>query len=268
MVPSTIHPAYARPETIFGGVALRVRRISPADLAGCLKAGLSDFLRHPSQLIFLALIYPIVGLFLARLSFGQDVLPLLFPLVAGFALLGPLTAVGLYEMSRRRQAGQPVDWRHAFDVIHSPAFGAIAFIGFMLVVLYLCWLAAAMGIYDWVVGSWTPSSASAFLSELLTSRHFWPLFLIGNGVGLVFAVLAMCLSVVSLPLLVDRQVSLATAVRTSFAAVLKNPVTMAQWGVFVLGAILFGSLPFFIGLAVVLPVLGHATWHLYRRLVV
>ncbi|MFG1357642.1 DUF2189 domain-containing protein [Xanthobacter pseudotagetidis] len=268
MVPSTVHPAYARPETAFGGVALRVRRISPADLADCLKAGLSDFLRHPSQLIFLALIYPIVGLFLARLSFGQDVLPLLFPLVAGFALLGPLTAVGLYEMSRRREEGLPAGWDHAFALAHSPAILSIAVIGCVLLATFLMWLVAALVIYEATLGSYVPASLTAFAREIFETREGWRLIVLGNGVGLGFAVFAMCLSVVSLPLLVDRDVSTATAVRTSFSAVKNNPVVMALWGLIVAALLALGALPFFVGLAVVLPILGHATWHLYRRLVV
>ena len=268
MIPSTIQPAYARPETAFGGVALRVRRISAADLVDCLRAGMSDFLRHPSQLIFLALIYPIVGLFLARLSFGQDVLPLLFPLVAGFALLGPLTAVGLYEMSRRREEGLPTGWDHVFALARSPAILSIAAIGCMLVATFLLWLVAALEIYRATLGSYVPPTLAAFAREILATREGWMLILVGNGVGLGFAVFAMCLSVVSLPLLVDRNVSTATAVRTSFSAVRANPVVMTLWGLIVAVLLALGSLPFFIGLAVVLPVLGHATWHLYRRLVV
>lgn len=268
MIPSTIQPAYARPETAFGGVALRVRRISAADLVDCLRAGMSDFLRHPSQLIFLALIYPIVGLFLARLSFGQDVLPLLFPLVAGFALLGPLTAVGLYEMSRRREEGLPTGWDHVFALARSPAILSIAAIGCMLVATFLLWLVAALEIYRATLGSYVPPTLAAFAREIVATREGWMLILVGNGVGLGFALFAMCLSVVSLPLLVDRNVSTATAVRTSFSAVRANPVVMALWGLIVAVLLALGSLPFFIGLAVVLPVLGHATWHLYRRLVV
>ncbi|MEP9348095.1 DUF2189 domain-containing protein [Xanthobacter sp. KR7-225] len=268
MVPSVIRPAYDRPETAFGGAALRVRRISPADLVHCLKAGVADFLRHPSQLIFLALIYPIVGLFLARLSFGYDVLPLLFPLVAGFALLGPLTAVGLYELSRRREAGLPAGWDHVFALAHAPTILSIAVIGCALVATFLLWLLAALVIYELTLGGYVPASLASFAQEVFGTRAGWALIVFGNGVGLVFAVFAMSLSVVSLPLLVDRDVSTATAVRTSFSAVAANPAVMALWGLIVAALLALGALPFFVGLAVVLPILGHATWHLYRRLVV
>ncbi|MFS8039142.1 DUF2189 domain-containing protein [Xanthobacter sp. AM11] len=260
--------AYRPLDRAAGDAALRVRRIGPADLMAALRAGAADFLDHPSQLFFLMLIYPIAGLVLARLAMGYEVLPLLFPLAAGFALLGPLTAVGLFEVSRRREAGMARGLRSALAVRHAPTFGAIAMIGFVLLVTFLVWLAVAMAIYRWAYGAYVPTSIGGFLADVLTTRRGYRLILAGNGAGFVFALFAMSFSVVSLPLLVDRPVSLACAVRTSFRAVAINFWTMLLWGAVVAVALALGSLPFFVGLAVVLPVLGHATWHLYRRLVV
>lgn len=256
------------PSDTMRGTTLRVRHISTGDLADALRSGARDFMRQPSQLVFLALIYPVAGVFLARLVMGYEVLPLLFPLVAGFAILGPLTAVGLYEISRRREAGMAHGWRHAFDVLRSPAFGSIAYIGLLLLTLFLVWLVAAMGLYAWSFGNVAQASLGGFLHRLFGTPEGWRLIIVGNVVGLAFAVLAMCLSVVSLPLLVDRKVNLGTALRTSFAAVAANPWPMALWGLTVLVGLALGAATFFVGLAVVLPVLGHATWHLYRRLVV
>ncbi|QRG09707.1 DUF2189 domain-containing protein [Xanthobacter dioxanivorans] len=247
--------------------ALRVRHIGPEDLVAALRAGVADFRAHPSQLFFLMLIYPLVGLFLARLAFNHDVLPLLYPLVAGFAFLGPIAAVGLYEVSRRREAGLPHGLRYALEVRHAPTFGAIAMIGFVLMVIFLVWLVAAMGVYRWTYGAYVPHTLASFLSDVTSTRHGLKLVIAGNAVGLLFGLLAMAVSVVSLPLLVDRPVTLACALRTSFRAVAVNFWTMLLWGMIVAAALAAGSLPFFIGLAVVLPILGHATWHLYRRLV-
>lgn len=244
-----------------------VRRIAPADLLDVLAKGLQDFAAMPSHALFLCLIYPMVGIVVASAAFGFAVLPLLFPLAAGFALLGPIAALGLYELSRRREAGVSVSAADTLDVLRSPSIGAIIALGALLAVIFLVWLAAANAIYVANFGYARPTSVGSFLSEVLFTPAGWNLILVGNLVGLLFAVVVLAISVVSFPLLLDRDVGAAVAVLTSIRAVALNPVTMGLWGLIV-GALLFvGTLPLFLGLAVVLPVLGHATWHLYRKVV-
>jgi uncharacterized membrane protein len=243
-----------------------VRRITPADLKDALAKGLDDFMAMPTFSVFLVLIYPIVGLVLLRLSFGYDMLPLVFPLMAGFALIGPLAGVGLYELSRRREQGLDVSW-DALNDFHWPCIRAILVLGLALVMVFLAWLGAASLIYRMTFGDWVPPSVGEFARQIFTTQSGWTLIMAGWGVGFCFAVVAFAISVVSFPLLLDRDVGVVTAVLTSVRAVLANPVTMALWGVIVAAALGMGSLPFFFGLAVVLPVLGHATWHLYRKVV-
>ena len=246
---------------------LTIRRIGIADLKDALRKGADDFVAMPTHALFLGAIYPIVGLLLARLAFGYSVLPLLYPLAAGFALVGPLAGLGLYELSRRREAGLDVSATHALDVMKSSSFGAIVALGLLLLVLFALWMLAANAIYIATFGYAPPASIGAFLSDVFTTEAGWRMIVAGNIVGFFFAVLALVISVASFPLLLDRDVGAAVALATSVRVVLENPVTMAVWGLIVAALLLVGSLPFFLGLAVVVPILGHATWHLYRRAV-
>lgn len=245
----------------------RVRKIGIADLHYALRKGLDDFWAQPTHLIFLAIIYPIVGIFAARLIFGYRVFPLLFPLASGFALLGPFLAVGLYEMSRQRERGVAVKWTHALGVFRSPSRDAILALGFLLMIVFLVWVAIAQSLYISLFGYAPPDSFDAFLRDVFDTPSGWTLIVVGNAIGFGFAVLVLATSVVTFPMLLDRDVGAAVAVATSVRAVLANPVTMALWGLLVAVALVLGSLPFFIGLAIVVPVLAHATWHLYRRVV-
>jgi len=248
-------------------LSLEVCKIGPRDLREALASGFDDFMAKPSHLIFICIIYPIVGLILSRLAFGYDVLPLIYPLVAGFVLLGPLAAVGLYEISRRREAGDEVSWSHALNVLRSPGIGAVFLLGALLVVIFFAWLVTANMIYVQTFGAHAPASLSAFINAVMTTPAGMTLMVLGNGIGFVFAVIVLAISVVSFPLILDRHVDAFTAIRTSVRAVFKNPVTMTLWGLIVALGLALGSLPFFIGLAIAMPVLGHATWHLYRKVV-
>jgi uncharacterized membrane protein len=244
-----------------------VRSIGPIDLRDALLKGLDDFRAMPTHVIFLSLIYPIAGIVIARMAVGFDIIPLLYPMAAGFALIGPFAAIGLYELSRRREQGLDTSWRHAFDILHSPSLPAIGALGLLLLVIFAVWLAVAHAIYIANFGYREPTSLLAFLQNVLTTPAGHNLIIIGNAVGFLFAALAFSLSVISFPLLLDRNVGVAVAIITSARAILRNPAAMALWGFMVAFGLLIGSLPFFLGLAVIMPVLGHSTWHLYRKVV-
>jgi uncharacterized membrane protein len=245
----------------------QIRTIAVADLRDVLARGFDDFVAKPTHIIFLGLIYPIVGLILARMTFGYEMLPLLFPLIAGFALVGPVAAVGLYELSRRREQGHDIVWTDALKVVHSPSIGAITILGAVLLAIFVGWMATALGIYRLVFGDAVPASVIGFATEVLTTPAGWTLIVVGIAVGFLFAALVLTISVVSFPLLLDRDVGPTMAVVTSVRAVAANPAPMAAWGLIVAAGLVVGSLPLFVGLAVVVPVLGHATWHLYRKVV-
>jgi uncharacterized membrane protein len=244
-----------------------VRDITPADLKHALRRGYDDFTAIPSHAVFLCIVYPVIGIMLAGLTFGYALLPLLFPLAAGFALVGPFAALGLYELSRRREAGAEVTASDALAVLRSPSIGGILALGVLLTVLFLVWVATAHAIYVAYFGYAQPTSIGAFAQDLFGTPAGWKLIVVGNGIGLVFAVVALLMSAVSFPLLLDRDVGAAVAILTSYRVVAKNPGTMALWGLIVAALLVVGSIPMFLGLPVVLPVLGHATWHLYRKAV-
>lgn len=242
-----------------------IRDISFSDLLEALRLGWEDFKAVPSHAIILCIIYPVLGLVIARAVLGYSVLPLLFPLAAGFALLGPFAALGLYELSRRRERGEEPSAWHALGVLSSPSFGAMLALGTVLLILFVVWVATADSIYVAIFGNTPAASIPDFASRIFTTTEGLKLILVGCGVGFLFAVVALCISVVAFPLMLDRHANVIDAVGTSLRVVMKNPVAMATWGLIVAALLVVGSIPLFLGLAVVLPVLGHATWHLYRK---
>ena len=237
-----------------------------SDLKDVLIKGYQDFDAKPTHFVLLFIIYPIVGIILINLTAGYQVLPLIFPIIAGFALIGPFAAVGLYEISRRREQGLDFSIKYAFEVHKNPSFGAILTLSIIMMVIYFAWLGAALLIFELTFGE-TPTSFLTFARDVLTTQAGWALIIIGTGVGFVFAVVVLAVAVVSFPMLLDQKVSVATAMSTSVRAVAANPVIMAIWGFIVSALLILGSIPFFFGLAVAMPVLGHATWHLYRKVV-
>lgn len=240
-----------------------VRHIGVAEIREALAEGFTDFMAMPSHLVFLGLIYPIVGIWLV-VGYAP---PLIFPLLSGFALIGPFAAIGLYEMSRRRELGLDVSWRHAFDVVRSHAIFPIVSLGLLLLVIFALWEFTAQALYGALLGPTRPQTLPEFLSEVFSTTQGWQLIGLGTAAGFLFAIVAFCISVTSFPMLVDRDVSVPIAIQTSVRSVLENPLPMALWGLIVAVSLAGGILLVFAGLAVVVPVLAHATWHLYRKVV-
>lgn len=241
-----------------------VRTVKISDLKDVLRKGLEDFRAMPTHAVFLCVIYPVVGLLIGRAAFGYDIIPMLYPLASGFALLGPIAAIGLYELSRRREQGLDTAWTHALDVFRSPSFPSIAALGLLLLAIFTVWIAVANALYISAFGYGSPESLSSFIRDLYATPEGRYLTVVGNAVGFAFALLVLLITVVSFPLLLDRNVGMPAAMLTSVRLVLKNPVTMMAWGLVLALGLALGFATLMLGLAVVIPVLGHATWHLYR----
>ena len=245
-----------------------VRRLASEDIWRALRKGWEDMAAFRSDVVFVCLLYPVIGGVLLALAAQGNFIHLLFPVLSGFALTGPVAALGLYEMSRRREAGQPVSWLALFDVMKSPRFGRILLLSLFNVVIFLVWIMLADLIYGMTIGPDIPTSYTGFLREVLTTPAGWALAVFGTATGFVLAVIVLAVGVVSFPLLLDRDVSLPVAVMTSVRVARENTTAIGLWGLIVAGLLALGALPALLGLVLALPLLGHATWHLYRAAVV
>lgn len=244
-----------------------VNRIGLGEIRAALRKGAADFATLRSDVIMVVVLYPVIGFVLAVWAFNAGQVHLLFPLVAGFPLVGPVAAIGLYEMSRRREEGEAADWRGALSTLTGRVLGPVLSLGLLLVAIFVVWLFAAHAIWAATLGPQPYDSLRVFLGDAFTTNAGWTMILLGLGVGFLFAAAVLCVSLVSFPMLIDRPVGVPVALATSLAVVRRDPGATALWGLIVAVSLVLGMIPFFAGLIVVLPILGHATWHLYRQAV-
>ena len=245
----------------------KVLELTTGDIREALRLGYADFAAARADVMFICLIYPVIGVLLAAVGFNASLLPVVFPVAAGFALLGPVAAIGLYEVSRRREKGEVVSWLAALGVMRSPNFGAILLLGAYLAAIFVVWIVVAHAIWLVTLGPDQPETVSVFLRQVFTTGAGWAMIVIGMTIGFLFALAVLATSAVSFPLLLDRNVGVPVAIRTSLEVFRANPRVISYWGLVVASLLVLGSIPAFVGLVIVLPVLGHATWHLYRRAV-
>lgn len=241
--------------------------LTTADIRAALRAGFADFSRFRSDVMFLVLIYPAIGLALSVMAFHEALLPMIFPMAAGFLLLGPVAAIGLYQMSRKAETQDNVHWGTALTVLQARNIGPVLAMALYLLAIFAVWMFTALQIYGWTLGPEPPASLSAFVTAVFTTQAGWTMIVIGMAVGFVFAALVLVISLISLPMLIDKHTGVPIAVATSLQVARENPVTVGLWGALVAVLMVIGTIPFFLGLIIVLPVLGHATWYLYRAAV-
>jgi uncharacterized membrane protein len=248
-----------RPET---------KRLTTDDLRHALRKGWEDLAAMRSDVLFACMLYPIMGAVLLGLASQGNLTHLLFPVMSGFALVGPVAALGLYELSRRREAGQAVGWSAMFDVLRNPRFPRILMLALFNGVIFMAWILIADAIHAVTLGTDRSETLTGLVTLALTTPAGWVMTVVGTGIGFVLAAAVLAVSVISFPLLLDRNVTLPVAILTSVQVTRENPVVMAIWGLIVAGGLALGILPVLLGLVIVLPVLGHATWHLFRAAVV
>lgn len=245
-----------------------VRKISNEDLRLSLREGLDDFLTFRGDIIIAGLVYTLLGLAAVAMTTSRPLMPFFLPVVAGVGLLGPLAAVGFYELARQREKGrQNVHWFNFLDVRKRPSVDDMGIVAGLLLAIFSAWLLAAGALYALLFGWATPTSVPEFVSMVFGTARGWALIAGGALIGATFAWIVLRISVASLPMLVDCDVSASEAVSASLRAANANRGVMLRWGLIVLGLLVLGCIPAFVGLAFVLPWLGYSTWHLYTRLI-
>ncbi|HEX4740433.1 MAG TPA: DUF2189 domain-containing protein [Caulobacteraceae bacterium] len=252
-----------------------IRRIRSADLDWALAQGWRDFRQLRGDIVFLPLVYPLAGFCALVLAVNASFVPMIFPVVAGLSILGPAVSAGFYELDRRRDAGQDLTWIHFFDPLRRPTRGSLLLLTLGLVVLFTLWLTAAFLLYRATIAAGYHATVDAggdlavkgFVRALFGTAAGWTMIIVGNLIGFVFAAATLVLTFVSFPMVVDRRGGALAAVLTSLRAARMNPVATIEWGVRVAVLLAIGCIPLFVGLPIVLPVLGYATWRLYTRVV-
>ena len=247
---------------------LGIRTATFSDLRKALRAGWADFLKAPGMGLSFGTIYALGGIVLVWFTFVLDLSWMAYPLVVGFALIGPFIATGLYEISRRLQSDLPLGWRSVLLVIFEQRRRELGWMAFVMLFIFWVWMYQARTLFAVFFGSKGFASFDGFVTAVLTTPTGWWFLLVGHAVGAVISLVLYSLTVISCPLLLDRDVDFVTAMLTSVRTVLRAPLVMLGWGIFVVLAVLLSAIPGFAGLLLTLPILGHATWHLYKRLVV
>src|SRR5512140_2162310 len=252
--------------SVSGKVDPVVRRIGPADIAEALGQGLRDFQAMPLYGLLFGALYAGGGMVILLCLTAFGLVYLAYPLAAGFALIGPFVAIGLYEVSRRREAGEPISVRAIWSTVTSRS--EIGWMAFVTLFIFVIWMYQVRLLIALLIGlNASFSSLHEFISVVLTTNEGLLFLAVGNAVGAALSLILFSLTVVSFPLLLDRDVDFVTAMITSVRAVVTSPLPMIGWAALIVVLLAVSAMPYFLGLVVTLPVLGHATWHLYRKII-
>ena len=234
-------------------------------IGGSLRAGWRDFMRAPGYGLFFSAFYVLGGLVLTAVAAASGQEWWLMPFIVGFPLVAPFAAVGLYEVSRRLEAGEPLIWREVMGTVFAQKDRQLPSMAMVVLLMFMFWVFVAHTTFALFMGVSSLTNVTSSPEMLLQGRGL-VMLLVGTLIGAGFAAVLFSFTVVGLPLLLDREVDFITAIITSIKAVMLNPVVLAVWGLVIAAILLAGMLPLFLGLFIALPVLGHASWHMYRQL--
>ena len=246
---------------------INIRTIGLDQLLPALREGFDDLRELRTDQITIAVLFPLAGLAVAGVVADRALLPFLFPAASGFALIGPLATLWYAALSRGRELWGEDASSHPLHLFFGPRGRSLRMLGGVAILLFLLWLAVAGIIYHLTLGTSSEEPNAFFLTRVLTTRAGWEMVVIGCGAGVVFALVSVAIGCVSFPLALDKPVTAIEAIRVSMSAMAKNPVFMLGWGVVIVAGLVIGAIPGLLGLAVTLPILGHATWHVYRRII-
>jgi uncharacterized membrane protein len=245
----------------------QIARLKRDDLVECLLQGWRDFAAAPQYGLFFGGLYALGGIAIVALFFAVHMPYVGYPLTMGFALIVPFAAAGTYEVSRCLERGEPLSWDKVFGAVWARSGKDLGWMALVTVFALIIWVDFAIFLFLMFYGLHVPTPQELFVEILSTSRGI-TFAIVGNIVGAVVAIMVFSITVVSFPILVDRDIDFVTAMITSVRCVLTNPVQMIAWAGLIGLLLIISLLAGFLGLFVALPVLGHASWHLYRRLVI
>ncbi|WP_083219408.1 DUF2189 domain-containing protein [Bradyrhizobium icense] len=252
--------------TVSGKADPVVRPIAASDIAEALGRGLRDFQAMPLYGLAFGALYAAGGIAILLCLTAFSMVYLAYPLAAGFAMIGPFVAVGLYEVSRRRETGLPISFPAIWATVSTRS--EIGWMAFVTLFVFVIWMYQVRLLIALLLGlNASFASLNEFITVVLTTNEGLLFLAIGNAVGAALSLILFALTVVSFPLLLDRDVDFVTAMITSVRAVVTSPLPMIGWAALIVVLLAVSAMPYFLGLVVTLPVLGHTTWHLYRRII-
>lgn len=248
-------------------LSLTIKPVSFQDLKEILSLGIKDFINAPLYGLFFSSIYVLGGLLLVSLFFILNIEWAIYPLAIGFALIGPFIATGLYEVSRRNELDIDLNWRSILGVIWDQKNRELGWMAFVMLFVFWIWMYQARTLFVVFFGFGGFATLEGFIEAILTTSNGLYFLAIGNALGMVISFVLFSVTVISCPLLLDRNLDFVTAMLTSIRTIIKSPIVMIFWGGMVITLVVLSMLPAFIGLFITLPIFGHSTWHLYRRAV-
>lgn len=250
----------ARPDPV-------VNTITFTDITDAIAAGLRDFQRAPIFGLTFGLLYCLGGIATVLCFSALDMPYLSYPIAAGFAIAGPLVAIGLYEVSRMIERGEALTWSGVIGTVLRQSGKEIGWMSFVVLFVLMMWMYQVRLLLALFLSNDTMGTMREFLNVVLTTPQGWTFLAVGHVIGAVLSLVMFSLTVISFPILLDRNVDFITAMITSVRSVMINPVPMVLWAAIIVALLIAASIPFFVGLVIVLPILGHTSWHLYRKLV-